>query len=107
MTAWCSPPNLMWQIGHAPDTILHPIFMDARLLIVWHPTYIYQACVLAPGLARSWMKTYDSKLECITELRCIDLLTPSNADEVLTSDFDVKDHILIISTATDAGTLLD
>jgi hypothetical protein len=53
------------------------------------------------------MKTYDSKLECVTELRCIDLLTPSDADEVFTSDFDVKDHILIIRAVTNAETLLE
>jgi hypothetical protein len=49
MTARWRPPNLLYQIGNTPDTILYPIFMDARLLIVWHSACIYQACVLAPG----------------------------------------------------------
>jgi hypothetical protein len=35
----------------------------------------------------------------------MDLLTPATADEAFNNDFDVKDHILIIHTETDAETL--
>jgi hypothetical protein len=79
--------------------------MDARLLICWHPTNIYQACVMFPEIPRAWTKTYYSKLECMTELRCIDILTPTDADEALASDFDVKDRIVIVRTDTDPETL--
>jgi hypothetical protein len=79
--------------------------MDIRLLIVGHPTNIYQAFVLDPENARSWIKTYESKIECMTDLRCIDLLTPAVADEALASDFDVMDRILILQSDTDPETL--
>lgn len=62
---------------------------------------------MAPEAARGWIKTYDSKLECLNELRCIDLLTPSDADEVLAGYFDVRDTILIVRTETDPETLND
>jgi hypothetical protein len=75
--------------------------MDARLLIVWHPTDIYQACVIATDQPRGWIKTYYSKQECMMELSCMDLLTPTDADESLVSDFDVRDRILIVETETD------
>jgi hypothetical protein len=81
--------------------------MDIRLLIVGHPTNIYQAFVLAPENARSWIKTYESKIECMTDLRCIDLLTPEVADEALANDFDVMDRILILPSDTDPVTLKD
>jgi len=79
--------------------------MDVRLLIAKHPTDSYQACVLGPEFVRGWIKTYESKLECVTDLRVLDILGPEVADEVLVDDFDVKDRILIIRTETNPETL--
>jgi hypothetical protein len=75
--------------------------MDVRLLILWHPIHIYQACVLATDTARGWVKTYYTKQECVIELQCLDLLTPSIADKILVDDFEVRDRILIIKAETD------
>jgi hypothetical protein len=84
------------------DIALHPMLsMDARLLLCWHPTDIYQVCVLAPGFAWGWTKIYSSKQACITELQSIDLLTPDDVDVVLASDFEVKDRILFTNVNTD------
>lgn len=81
--------------------------MDVRLLIVWHPTNLYQVCVFAPAAARGWIKIYESKVECFNELREIDLLTCDEEDEALASDFDLKDHMLIIQAEADPQTLLE
>jgi hypothetical protein len=81
--------------------------MDVRLLIVWHPTNLFQVCVFAPISARGWMKMYPSKMECFSELRGMDLLTCDEEDEALASDFDVKDRMLIIHAQADSQTLLE
>jgi hypothetical protein len=80
--------------------------MDVRVMIVSHPNHVYQVGILAPEpVLRSWSKTYDSKLSCVTELKILDLLTPDEADETLGSDFDIKDRILIARSETDPVTL--
>ena len=81
--------------------------MDVRVIIVSHPDATYQVCVLAPEQlpVRSWMRMYDSKLLCMTELRSIDLLTPIEADDALATDFEGRDAVLVARTHTDPDTL--
>lgn len=80
--------------------------MDVRLLITgFRPINLYRVCVFAPGITESWIKDYSSRQDCISELRCIDLLTPEEADEALASDFDTKERILIAHSNADSGTL--
>jgi len=79
--------------------------MEVRLLIVPHPLNIYQACVMDTKQARGWIKTFESKLDCLTELLSIDLLASNEVDEIIESDFDVMDRILIIKTEADPETL--
>jgi len=69
------------------------------------PLNIYQACVLDTEQARSWMKTYFSKEECITELKVLDILLPDVADEVMVDDFDVRERILLFKVNTSPETL--
>jgi hypothetical protein len=75
--------------------------MNVRTLIVAHPDKIYRVCILAPDMpARSWMKSYDSKLTMVAELRSMELMTAREASEALESDFETRDATFVVHART-------
>jgi hypothetical protein len=96
MGAWllsCSkvgPPNhiqtrqptcIHWQEGEVPA-------YDVRVIIVSMPDSTCQVYVLAPNESvRSWTREYRSKHEGLTELGCVDLLTPIEVDGAQATDW--------------------
>lgn len=79
--------------------------MDVRVLIVLADAG-YRVRVLAPDPpVRSWLKIYESKPLCMTELRCLNLITPSEAEEALDDDFDNTGAMLVFQTDTNVEVL--
>lgn len=74
--------------------------MDVRVLIVLADAG-YRVRILAPDPpVRSWLKIYNSKPVCMTELRCMNLITPSESAEALDDDFDNTGGMLVFQTNT-------
>lgn len=75
--------------------------MNVRVLIVLADEG-YRVRILAPGPpVRSWLKVYASKLLCMTELRCVKLLTPAESEEALEDDFDSTGGMLVFQANVD------
>ena len=58
---------------------------------------------MEPG--RRWRKIYPSKRECLAELTEIGLLTIWEQDDMLKSDFDKEDRVLVVRTKVEAEVL--
>jgi hypothetical protein len=79
--------------------------MDVRVLICWHPGDVFQASVIALEAGKSWNKIYPSKSECLADLCQIGLLTIWDQDDMLESDFDKRDRVLIVRSTVEAEVL--
>jgi hypothetical protein len=79
--------------------------MNVRVLICWHPGNLYQATVMTCDLVRGWTKVYPSKLVCAIDLARLGLLTMMEQEDVLQSDFDIKDKILSTNASVEAEEL--
>ena len=79
--------------------------MNVRLIICWHPGDVYQASVTTLDFAGLWHKFYPSKSECVSDLAQLGLLTIMDQDDVLKSDFDIKDRVLTTVASTEEDLL--
>ena len=79
--------------------------MDVRVLILGHLGNIFQASVMTQDLARMSNEMYPSKLVCAIDLLRIGLLTIMDQDDVLQSDFETRDKILMTHTTIEADVL--
>ena len=81
------------------------MLMNFCLIIRVRPGAVIQASVITVDCARGWSKIYPSKQECASDLREIGLVTILNQHDVMKSDFDMRDRILMFQTAAQAELL--
>jgi hypothetical protein len=79
--------------------------MDVRVVICWYPGNLYQSSVMTVDMTRAWGKVYPSRLACAIDLCQIGLLTIMDQDDMLRSDFDTKDRMLLHLSTVEAKAL--
>jgi len=55
--------------------------------------------------ARTWVRVYASKIQCMSELSHFHLITSEEAADAVLKDFDMRGAMLVIRTNTDDATL--
>jgi len=79
--------------------------MQVTLLIILSDAGYRARMIDAGPPARSWLRVYASKIQCMSELSHFHLITSEDAADAVLKDFDVRGAILVIQTNTDDATL--
>lgn len=79
--------------------------MNVRLLIS-ESQEGYKVCVLAPELpSRSWIKEYETKADCLTELAYVEIAPPGEIAEALNTDLEDSIAMLVLESDVDPAVL--
>jgi hypothetical protein len=74
--------------------------MYARLIIS-RDYKTYKVRVVAPGPPRRiWLSVYHSKSLCVSELKELGLITPTDAEEIIIDGFDLRDGSFVLEVDT-------
>src|SRR5882757_4387968 len=76
--------------------------MYARLIIS-RDYKTYKVRVIAPGPPRRiWLKVYQSKSLCVSELKEVGLISPAYAEEIRVDGVDLRDGLFVLEVDTEA-----